>query len=115
MGDRAETLLRSRVQLVKSVQSRCSVDPILVLITKSVWHPVGRPIEDFPLAVCDGSTLDPEDLVHTDVFQPTFQTENILPVFNKNARWYYQSDQGPEDVLMFKNFDSNSQSKARCK
>ncbi|KAJ5247027.1 7 alpha-cephem-methoxylase [Penicillium chermesinum] len=64
--------------------------------------------------VADGSTLDPNDLIAADYVRTTYQGENLLPLYNKNCRWYYMSDQMPDDVLLFKSYDSRAQSKAKC-
>jgi hypothetical protein len=81
----------------------------------SVWRPVRFPIEDYPLAVADGSTVDPNDLIAADYVRTTYQGENLLPLYNKNCRWHYMSDQTPDDILLFKSYDSREQSKAKCK
>ncbi|GAD98126.1 conserved hypothetical protein [Paecilomyces variotii No. 5] len=80
----------------------------------SVWRPVRFPIEDYPLAVADGSTVDPDDLIAADYVRTTYQGKNLLPLYNKNCRWYYMSDQTPDDALLFKGYDSWEQSKAKC-
>jgi len=81
----------------------------------SVWRPVQFPIEDYPLAVADGSTVNPDDLIAADYVRTTYQGENLLPLYNKNCRWHYLSDQMPDDILLFKSYDSREQSKAKCK
>ncbi|KAI9643371.1 hypothetical protein NHQ30_007990 [Ciborinia camelliae] len=88
VGDRAETLLRSRVLLI------------------NVWRPVRFPIEDYPLAVADGSTVNPDDLIAADYVRTTYEGENLLPLYNKNCRWHYLSDQTPDDILLFKSLSS---------
>lgn len=115
MGDRAETLLRSRVQLIKSEDSPKRRSNGIFADVNSVWRPVRFPIEDYPLAVADGSTVDPDDLVAADYVRATYQGENLLPLYNKNCRWHYLSDQTPDDILLFKSYDSREQSKAKCK
>jgi hypothetical protein len=52
LGDDAEELLRGRVQII------------------NVWRPIKGPLLDAPLAVCDARSVDPHDLVPSDLIYP---------------------------------------------
>ena len=49
LGDDAEELLRGRVQVL------------------NLWRPIHGPLQDAPLAMCDAKTIDPADLVPSDL------------------------------------------------
>lgn len=81
----------------------------LRLTTDSVWHPLRGPLVDWPLALCDASTVDferdikPGDVVDRDAF-----FENLQVHHNERQRWYWLRDQMPSELLVFKNADSQS-------
>ena len=52
LPDEAEELLKGRVQVV------------------NVWRPIRGPLRDAPLAMCDGQTVEPGDLVASDLIYP---------------------------------------------
>lgn len=46
------------------------------------------------------------DLIAADVVYPHYVGESFNVFHNGSHRWYYLSDQMPEEVLIFKSFDS---------
>ena len=89
---------------------------IFMLKTKygSVWRPLIESVDDWPLALCDGSTVDDRDLVETDHVRRHYTGSTMYLMHNPGQRFYYLSNQGRNDVLLFKNFDSERGVKARC-
>jgi hypothetical protein len=82
-----------------------------------VWRPLQHAVEDWPLAVCDGSTVDDNDLLETDIVRRDFREHvgaNMFALHRERYRWYYLSRQQPDEVLIFKQFDTESGVKARC-
>lgn len=83
----------------------------------SVWRPLTGPTYDWPLAVCDYTSLNTsEDLIASDnVYTHTIaETYNVL--FQKRHRWYYVNGMCSDEVLVFKAFDSKaSKGNARSK
>lgn len=78
----------------------------------NVWRCLSQPPQDTPLALCDARSVLPADAVGCDqiLCQPGGQRiEFELSVFRYNAgqRWCYFSDMRPEEVLVFKGFDSD--------
>lgn len=87
----------------------------------NVWRPL-KTIKRDPLAVCDGSTLQPGDLLPIQMdysrnarakalggekgLKTTVGWEIAMARYNSEQRWYYLSDMGVEDVLLMKIFDS---------
>ncbi|KAJ4302794.1 hypothetical protein N0V90_001685 [Kalmusia sp. IMI 367209] len=76
----------------------------------SVWHPQRGPLFDYPLAVCDTSTVDFEaDTMAADLVTEHEITETVEVQYNAKQRWYYLAQQQPDELLLFKNVDSREQ------
>ncbi|KAJ5659282.1 hypothetical protein N7507_005733 [Penicillium longicatenatum] len=74
----------------------------------NIWRPIGGPVEDDPITVCDGRTFDTSKLVETDMIRGDYNGTLMYPLYDPShaCRWYYMSRQDVEDVLLFKSFDS---------
>ena len=82
---------------------------VLTLILASVWRVLNRHNNDWPLAVCDYSSIDDAcDTVENDLIFRDAPSENVVLRGNVNHRWYYLSDQDPDDVLLFRNTSSRN-------
>jgi hypothetical protein len=84
----AEALLRHRVAVV------------------NVWKPIRGPVEGAPLAVCDARTIEPPDLVPTDLRYPDRTGEVYSLRFNPRHRWFYFSRMQAGEAMLLKCFDS---------
>ena len=79
----------------------------------SVWRPI-KPVRRDPLGVCDGATVDDEDLEPLPRLYPDGQEgENIIVNAGKEGvdcshKWYWMSNQQPDEVLLIKIFDSET-------
>ncbi|KAL8293369.1 hypothetical protein RQP46_000070 [Phenoliferia psychrophenolica] len=72
------------------------------LAVVNVWRPLIGPVVDSPLAVCDAKTASQEDIhLTTD-----FYGEGSFITFAERQKWYYVKDQMPDEVLLFRCFDS---------
>merc|ERR1719402_460 len=77
----------------------------------NAWRNISdTPIADNPLAVCDERSLvKPDDYLVSQLFGPGY----VLPQFNLNARnsnqhkWYYFSKMKKDEVILFKQWDSD--------
>jgi hypothetical protein len=68
----------------------------------SVWKPLRGPLEDWPLCVCDATTVDAEkDLVPSDQVFPKHVVENIQVHRNPSQKWYYLSEQTEDELWIF--------------
>jgi len=77
------------------------------LIVNSVWRPLRGPLYDWPLAVCDASTVDTtNDFTSHDVVYSTKARENIMVFHNEKQKWYYLSGQKPSELLLFRQADT---------
>ncbi|HEY5719915.1 MAG TPA: CmcJ/NvfI family oxidoreductase [Gammaproteobacteria bacterium] len=72
----------------------------------NVWRPLVDPVEDYPLALCDARSLQPSDLVDTERRAPNHVGEIQLALHRPGHRWYYYPRMRPDEVLLFKTFDS---------
>jgi hypothetical protein len=83
----------------------------------NVWRPTA-PVEEKPLALCDAATVSPGDLVAAffdgwDQYPPE-KRPNPLPqsgsyfhlAFDPAQRWIYFPDMTPDEVLVFRQWDS---------
>ncbi len=76
------------------------------------WRALSPGPQDSSLAICDGSTIPPEDAVFFDSHigaedKPGNVFESRLCKFRESHQWYYLSNMEPDDLLLFKGFDSD--------
>lgn len=76
------------------------------------WRPIIEPVARNPLAVMDWRTLNFKDaseggdLNNVRRIRPTYENYALNISYNPNHQWYYMSDMAPDDVLLFKCYDS---------
>ncbi|KAF2175459.1 hypothetical protein K469DRAFT_647092 [Zopfia rhizophila CBS 207.26] len=78
----------------------------------NVWKPLSCPVDEWPLAVCDGTTVKPNDLVETDSIRQGSISTNYYVKHNEDQKWYFLQKQTPDEALIFKHFDSEPGVKA---
>ena len=88
LGDDADELAQGRFQII------------------NVWRPLTDPVEDYPLALVDARSLTADHLVDTERRAPNHVGEIQLALHDPQQRWFYYSAMRPNEVLMFKTFDS---------
>ncbi|KAI6823688.1 hypothetical protein KC332_g8643 [Hortaea werneckii] len=83
----------------------------------NIWRPIKHPVYDCSLAVADGSNLRADDVIECDrhlartgAYHDTIGVVKYRPGFD----WNYCSEMEPDDVLLFKNYDSSTAVQARC-
>ncbi|KFY05586.1 hypothetical protein V492_08433 [Pseudogymnoascus sp. VKM F-4246] len=86
--DRADSLLQGRVRLI------------------NLWRPTNGPVENWPLAVSDGSTIQESNLIETDRIRRNFTGCTMFLLHDERVKWHYMSRQDNNELLMFKSFDS---------
>jgi hypothetical protein len=84
----------------------------------NVWRAITPPPQDVPLAVCDARSLAAEDLITADAIfdhqgAVAFSFEALLIRHNPRQRWVFYSNMQPDEALIFKTNDSDSDS-AHC-
>lgn len=80
----------------------------------SLWRPLKSPVRSAPLAVSDSTTLHESSLVEVQRIRREFVGCTWFSMYQDNIKWYYMSDQTPDDLLLFKTFDS-LEGKAKCR
>lgn len=80
------------------------------IVLVNVWRPI-TPVEHAPLAVCDGASVEKEDLVFGPIGGrsasgiPNASGWNLA--FSPRHRWHYLSRMRPDEVLVFKLCDTD--------
>jgi len=93
--DEADELLKGRVQVI------------------NLWRPIRGPLRDAPLAVCDAGSVAFGDLVPSDLVYQDRVGETYAVTYNPNHRWFYVSEMQPDEALLLKCFDSETDGPAR--
>ncbi|KAI9663986.1 MAG: hypothetical protein M1821_007477 [Bathelium mastoideum] len=82
----------------------------------NVWRPIRHPVYDCGLAIADGGMLKDGDVIECDRMRRDdglfWDTMGVVK-YREGYRWHYMSEQAEEDVLIFKNYDSDKRVKAR--
>jgi hypothetical protein len=89
MGDQAEALLERRAAII------------------NVWRPVARPALDWPLALGDARSIARADLLPSELRFRHRTGEIYGLAHNPDQRWYYVSEQRPDEVVLIKCWDSD--------
>ena len=95
LPDEADALLQGRVQII------------------NLWRPIVGPLWDSPLALCDARTVDPEDLVASDLIFPDRVGETYAVAYNPAQQWSYIPGMTPGEALLIKCYDSAADGRAR--
>lgn len=95
LPDEAEQLLHGRVQII------------------NLWRPIRGPLRDAPLAVCDAQTVQPQQLIPSDLVYPHRVGETYSVAFDPRHRWFYVSAMNVDEVLLLKCYDSKIDGRAR--
>jgi hypothetical protein len=93
--DEADELLKGRVQII------------------NIWRPIRGPLLDSPLAVCDARTVDPNELVASDLVYPNRVGETYSVKYNPEHQWFYVPRMTVDEALLLKCFDSRTDGRAR--
>lgn len=77
------------------------------------WRCISPGPQDSTLAVCDGTTVPLEDCVYVDsrvgpANVPGTSWESRKAHYRDTHRWYYLPDMEPDDVVLFKGYDSDT-------
>jgi hypothetical protein len=84
------------------------------MLIDSVWRPLKYTVEDYPLAVCDGSSFDEATVVIVDHIRRGYIGETVFPLYSASNRWHYLRNQSKDEVILFKMFDTREKVAARC-
>jgi hypothetical protein len=81
-------------------------------IQVNVWRPFNSPVEEYPLAICDGRTVAPRHLVAADLRFVDRVSEFQFLKHSAKQRWWYFPRMSTDEVLILKGWDSGSSSGA---
>jgi hypothetical protein len=95
MGEEADGLLQRRFAIVQT------------------WRPINRPVESWPLAICDSQTLDPKTMVVTERRYQDRVGQTAAITWDPNHRWYWFPRMRPDEILVFKVYDSMTDGRSR--
>lgn len=73
----------------------------------NVWRPIRGPVIDTPLAVCDATSMGPEDFVPTDLVYEDRVGEIYSVAHNAAHRWFYFPEMQPDEVMLLKCYDAD--------
>ena len=79
----------------------------------NVWRPIRGPVADSPLALCDARSFSNDDLIASDLVYPHVRGETSSVEYKPGHRWYYFSDQLPDEALLIRVHDSANDGRAR--
>ena len=79
----------------------------------NAWRPIGATVVDQPLALCDASTVDENDLVAVERRAADRTGELQVALHAPRQRWYFYSRMHRGEVLLFKTYDSARDGRAR--
>jgi hypothetical protein len=94
LDDEADELLKGRVRII------------------NVWRPLSQ-VEDWPLAICDGRTVQQCDLVASDVVRRRYIGETLFVLHSPEYQWYYLPEQRKEEVTLLKIYDNSKDIEAK--
>jgi hypothetical protein len=95
LPDEADRLLRGRVQVI------------------NLWRPIRGPLRDMPLAVADARSVQPGQLVPSDLVYEHRIGETYSVTYDAAHRWYYVPGMQTDEVLLLKCYDSMTDGRAR--
>ena len=79
----------------------------------NAWHSIGDRVESWPLAVCDARSIEPEDLIATDLVYEDRVGEVFNLAHNPDHRWFYFPRLERDRTILLKCFDSAEDGRAR--
>jgi hypothetical protein len=77
------------------------------------WRPVGGAVLRTPLAMCDARSIEPSDLIPSDLVYPDWVGETYAIAFNPRHRWYWYPQQTPAEATLLKVYDSATDGRSR--
>jgi len=90
MGDQAEDLLTRRAAII------------------NVWRPIAHVARDWPLAFADARSVEPADLIPSDLIFPHRKGEIYGVAYNPAQHWLHVPDLAPDEAILIKCWDSDA-------
>lgn len=83
------------------------------IVQLNLWRSLSDPVLVAPIAIVDGSTVAPDDLVACDIVYPDRVGEIYELHHHPRQHWYYFPNMRPFEVLAFKGYDSATDASVR--
>jgi hypothetical protein len=69
----------------------------------NLWRPISHPAEDWPLALCDYRSVDPEkDTYPITLIYPDREGETLGVRYNEKHEWKYLRNMTPDELVLIK-------------
>jgi hypothetical protein len=78
----------------------------------NVWKPINA-VEERPLAMCDATSTTPEDFFKLHLRYRDRNGENYVMRHSPRHKWWYFPKMTPEQVILLKTYDSETDGRAR--
>ena len=79
----------------------------------NTWRAIENPVYKSALTLAQSNSVQLDDLVETDLFYPDRHGEIYECKYNPGHKWWYYPLMTPDELLLFKGFDSDLKSQAR--
>jgi hypothetical protein len=79
----------------------------------NVWKPLYRRVDELPLAMCDATTHDPDDMLIMELKYRERTGEIYVMRWSPKHRWVYFPQMEAEQALLLKTYDSETDGRAR--
>jgi len=79
----------------------------------NVWRSIHGTVEEAPLGICEWQSLDDDDMVLMDLVYSDRVGEIHRTRYNPNHRWLYFPKMTPEEVILLKCYDTETDGRAR--
>ncbi|NCF20965.1 MAG: hypothetical protein GWP63_22300, partial [Haliea sp.] len=74
----------------------------------NVWRNIsGEPVQTNPMAMCDGQTVEPEDLVTFEIHYADRIGENYFAKHRERHRFYFYPEMTRDEPMLLKQWDSD--------
>lgn len=87
------------------------VRPFRRQVLYQTWRVITQPPQDTPLTLCDGRTVSEADIIPMEFRGPKGSRNELVRSracrFSPRHEWYYFPNMTPEEILVFKGFDSD--------
>ena len=106
-NDTLRSTLGEHVSLINPDLVNRVLDDNLRFAIINVWRNIARePVANHPLALCDGQTVNPEDLVVFEIHYHERIGENYFAKHAGQHSWWYYPAMTRDEVLLIKQWDS---------
>lgn len=79
----------------------------------NVWKPIHRVVQERPLAMCDVTSAPQADFFKLHLHYRDRDGENYVLRYNSSHKWWYFPKMTPEQVIVLKTYESETDGRAR--